>query len=404
VRRIAYWLSIFLIFIIPWEDSISILTIGSIARLVGFVAAAFWAGAMLLEGRFRKPHLFHALVLLFFLWNFITIFWSLDIESTMQRIKTYSQVFLLLLLYWEVFQKPEHLKAGLQSYIFGGYILIISTIYNYLTGNAAVVYEGRYSATGVNANELSLVLIIGLPIAMYLFLGAGSRKEARTLKIINLAFIPLAIYSVILSGSRTSLIAIIPFGLYLIGTQQIGFLRKAVISIVFLISTAVLIPYVPQSVISRLGTIGSSIGEGDLGGRLNLWEAGIEVLAEHPVLGIGSGGAISSIGSAVHNTFISIAVETGLIGLLFFCFILGNVLYQVLHLPYGSSGLWLAILTIWLIGVLSLSWEFRKLTWLILSFVIIEGSFFEAVVAPRASLSFSKTASKAEAIYRLSHN
>lgn len=398
MRRIAYWLALFLIFIIPWEDSISILTIGSIARLVGFVAAAFWAGTMLLEGRFRKPHLFHALVLLFFLWNFITIFWSLDNESTMQRIKTYSQVFLLLLLYWEVFQKPEHLKAGLQAYVFGGYILIVSTIYNYLKGNAAVVYEGRYSATGVNANELSLVLIIGLPIAMHLFLEAGSGKEARTLKLTNLAFIPLAIYSIILSGSRTSLIAIIPFGLYLIGTQQIGFLRKAAISILFLVSMAVLIPYVPQSVISRLGTIGSSIGEGDLGGRLNLWAEGIEVLAQHPVLGIGSGGAISSIGSAVHNTFISIAIETGLIGLLFFCFVLGIVLYQVRHLPHASSSLWLAILTIWLIGILSLSWEFRKLTWLILSFVIIEGSFFEAVAAPKANHLFSRTASKAEAI------
>src|SRR5512146_2970785 len=98
MRRITYWLALILVFIIPWEDSISIPALGSIARLIGFVVAAFWAATMLLEGRFRKPHLFHVLALLFFLWNFLSIFWSLDTESTIQRIKTYSQVFLLLLI------------------------------------------------------------------------------------------------------------------------------------------------------------------------------------------------------------------------------------------------------------------------------------------------------------------
>lgn len=392
MRKIAYGLALFLLFIIPWEDSVSILTVGSIARLVGFVAAAFWGATMLLEGRFRKPNLFHAFVLLFFVWNFISLFWSIEIENTLQRIKTYGQVFLLMLLYWDVLQKPENLKASLQAYIFGCYVLIISTIYNYMNGNAAVVYEGRYSATGINANELSLILIIGLPIAMHLYLKAGYGKERKALKLLNLLFIPLAIYSTALSGSRTSIIAIIPFGLYVIGTQQIGFLRKMAISMLFLISLLVLVPYIPQSVLSRLGTIGSSIGEGDLGGRLTLWTEGIEVLAQHPVLGIGSGGAISSIGSAVHNTFISIAVETGIIGLILFLSILGIVLYRVLNLPKESSGLWLAVLAIWVIGVLTLSWEFRKLTWIVLSFVIIEASFFDAVVTPKANALFSKTA------------
>ncbi len=392
MRKITYWLAFILIFIIPWEDSILIPAMGSIARLMGFVVAAFWAATMVMEGKFRKPHLFHVLVLLFFLWNFVSLFWSMDIENTIQRIKTYSQIFLLMLLYWELFQKPENLKAGLQAYIFGCYVLIISTIYNYIKGNVAVVYEGRYSATGVNANDLSLILIIGLPIAMHLFFTAGLSKAGKLLKFINLAFVPLAIFAIVLSGSRTSLIAIIPFVFFLIGTQQIKFPRKALISVIFLVSLLILFPYIPESLISRLGTIGTSIGEGDLGGRLNLWWEAIAVLAEHPILGIGSGAVISSIGSAVHNTFISIADETGFIGLFLFCSILGIVIYQVLSLPKGISGLWLAIFLTWLIGVLSLSWEFRKLTWIILSFVVIESSFYETILVPRANKLFSGTA------------
>lgn len=385
MRRITYWLALILVFIIPWEDSISIPALGSIARLIGFVVAAFWAATMLLEGRFRKPHLFHVLVLLFFLWNFVSIFWSLDMESTIQRIKTYSQVFLLMLIYWDVFQKPENLEAGLQAYIYGSYILIISAIYNYIRGNVAVAYEGRYSATGINANELTLILIIGLPIAMQLFFAAGPGKTWTMFKLIYLAYVPLAIYSIVLTGSRTSLIAITPFGLFLVGTQRIRFDRKILILAVFLVSLFMLFPFIPQSVINRLGTIGSSIGTGDLGGRLNLWQEGIAVLAQHPILGIGSGAMISSIGSAVHNTFISIAAETGFIGLLLFVSILGVVVYQVFSLPKGTSGLWLAVFTIWMIGILTLSWEFRKLTWIVLSFVIIEGNLPEPVVAQKAN-------------------
>jgi O-antigen ligase len=391
VRKITSWLALILIFIIPWEDGISISTIGSMARLMGFIVAAFWVATTLLEGRFRKPHSFHVLALLFFLWNFVSIFWSLDTENTIQRIKTYSQIFLLMLIYWDVLQKPESLMAGLQAYVYGSYVLILSTIYNYIRGNVAVAYEERYSATGINANELTLILIIGLPIAMQLFFTAGPGKKGTLLKLINLAYVPLAIYSIVLTGSRTSLIAIIPFGLFMVGTQQVRGDRKTLVFVIFLVSLLILFTFLPQSVINRLGTIGRSIGEGDLGGRIRLWQEGIAVLAQHPLLGIGSGAMTSSIGAAVHNTLISIAAETGLIGLILFTTILGIVIYQVLSLPKGAFGLWLAIFAAWLIGVLTLSWEFRKLTWVVLSFVIIAGSFFEPLSVGKANDLLSVT-------------
>ena len=218
MRRITYWLAVLLIFIIPWEDSISIESLGSLARVMGLVVAAFWAATMLVEGRFRKPTLFHMLVLLFFLWNCVSIFWSPDTSSTLRRIKTYAQIFLLVLIYWEVFQKQEELITGLQAYIFGAFVLIGSTINNYINGNVSVEYEGRYSATGVNAVDLSLILLMGLPIAIQLFFAAGQDKKWAILKFINLIYIPAAIFSIILTGSRTSLIAVIPFAIYLVGT------------------------------------------------------------------------------------------------------------------------------------------------------------------------------------------
>lgn len=391
MRKITYWLAVILIFIVPWEDSISVTTLGSLARVMGLVLAAFWGATMLMEGRFRKPHVFHVLVLLFFIWNFTSLFWSPDQESTMQRIKTYSQIFLLMLIYWEVFQKPEHLMAGLQAYVYGSYILIFSTIYNYINGNVAVAYEGRYSATGVNAVDLTLILMMGLPVAMQLFFAAGQNNKSLILKLINLAYIPSALFAIVLTGSRTSLIAVIPFGVYLAVTQQIKFDKKLVVFGILLLSMLALYPFIPQSVTSRLGTLGSSIEAGDLGGRVELWGQAITVLAKHPIMGLGSATLDSAIGSAAHNTFVSVAAETGFIGFLLFLAILAVVFYQAVNIPNGNMGLWVTIFLTWVIGVCSLSWEFRKLTWLFLNFVVIEGSFtFEQLHIRQAKVKISQ--------------
>jgi O-antigen ligase len=381
VRKITYTLSLILIFILPWEDSISTASLGSIARLMGFVVAGFWLATVIMEGKFRKPHLFHMLVLLFFLWNFLSLFWSSNTDNTVQRIKTYGQIFLLLLIFWDLFQKEGALRAGLQAYVLGAYVLVMSTIYNYLAGNVAVEYEGRYSATGVNANDVALILIlgmpIGLPIAMQLLSSIPGNLKGFLQKAINFLYIPLSIFAVVLTGSRTSIIAIIPLTIFLIGTQRIRFERKILIFMILFVSLLLFLPLVPQAVLHRIGTVGQSIAAADMGGRVAMWRKSIEVLAQHPILGVGGGAVDRLIGGAVHNTFLSVAAETGIIGLLLFLSILGLVGYEAIRLPKRISAVWLAIFMTWLIGIVSLSWEFRKVTWILLSFMIIESSLWK---------------------------
>jgi O-antigen ligase len=356
---------------------------------MGIVAAGCWLGTILIEGKFRKPNLFHALVLLFFLWNFVSLFWSSDVQNTTQRIKTYSQIFLLMLIYWDVFQRPEDLIAGLQAYLFGAYVLIVSTILNFLAGNVAVKYEGRYSATGVNAVDVALILILGLPVALQLLHLERKSMKGTLLRVINLLYIPLSIFSCILTGSRTSLVAVIPFVFFVTWAQRVKLERKILIIVILVVSILALVPFAPQSVINRLGTIGASIGGADLGGRVMLWWKGIAVLAHHPILGVGSGASNRIIGGAIHNTFITVVTETGFIGFVLFLAILGLVVYTVANLPRRTSGLWWTIFMTWAIGVLSLSWEFRKITWILLSFIIIESRFGEQRTEPEEKINLS---------------
>ena len=390
MRKLTYSSTLVLIFALPWEDSISILGMGSPVKLMGIVVAGLWLATIVVEGKFRKPHLFHVLVLLFFLWNVVTVFWSSDVEISIQRIETYGQIFILLLIYWDLFQNPEDLISGLQVYILGAYVLIGSTIYNYVAGIVAVQYEGRYSAAGVNANDVALMLILGLPIVLQLFFVTSKNIKGTVLRAINLLYIPLSIFAIVLTGSRTSIIAIIPFSIFLIGTQRIKIGQKTLAMVMLLVCLFALLPFVPRSLIERIGTVGSSISEADLGGRVTMWRLSIAVLTQHPIFGVGSGAVDRIIGGAVHNTLISVVTETGFIGLGLFLCILGLVVYAVSRLPRGISGLWLAIFTTWAIGAFSLSWEFRKVTWIILSFIIIESSFDEQVSEHKGNVNFAE--------------
>jgi O-antigen ligase len=371
VRRITFWLSLVFIFVVPWEDSITALGLGSLARVMGLLLAAFWLITVFIEGRFRKPHLFHFLVLLFVVWNVVSVFWTVDVTGSLERIQTYAQVFLFVLVFWEVFQKPDELMTGLQAYVFGAYVLVGGTIYTFLNGIVAVEFEGRYSAPGVNAVDMALMLIIAMPIAMHLVLASGRAKQNLVLKLLNLAYIPLAIFALALTGSRTSLLAIIPFGFYMALSPQIRLQRKILVAVGVLIALIALFPLIPESLIGRLGTLGSSIAGADIGGRVDIWREAIAILARHPVFGIGGGALDSTIGTAAHNTYVSVATETGVIGFVLFISLLGVALAQTMRLPASKSSLWLTIFMTWAIGVLSLSWEFRKVTWLVMIFVVL---------------------------------
>jgi len=373
MRKITYWLTLVLIFIVPWEDSLSITAIGSLTRLTGLVVAGCWFLTILTEGRFRKPHLFHAFVLFFFLWNIVSYMWSIDIDRTFERIKTYLQIFLLMLIIWELFKEPADLIAGLQAYILGAYVCIASSIGNYLSGTIAENYEVRYSATGVNAVDLSLLLLLGIPLAWHLFLLAN-RKKNRILKIINFAYIPFAIFTVLLTASRTSLFAVVPAIIFILWPKRFNIGRFILISIFLGVSIMIIRVILPAGIIERLATTSTSISSADFGGRVNLWKEAITLFIGHPLVGSGAGILFTTIGSEAHQTFLSILAETGLIGFLLFTCILAIVVNQAAGLPKGYSGLWFSVFFIWVIGVLSLTWEAMKPTWLFMSFVIIEAA------------------------------
>jgi len=378
MRFVAFGLSLVFVFIIPWENAITIGELGTLTRVIGLLMAAFWVVKILTTGKFRKPRPFHVAIFLFIAWNCISTFWSLSIEDTAQSRKTYFQLAGLAIILWDLYDTPAALTAALQAYVLGAYVSIGSTVVRYLAGNPISDLDlPRYAGSGLDANELALILTLGIPVAWHLAASSVIGKKAYVLTLINYVYVPSALFATMLTGSRMGLLTIIPGLLFILGRSAQLKRPSMVLVFVGLVGAwFILQPLIPQSSIDRFSTISSSIDERDLGGRVELWHASIATFSEHPFLGVGSGAlkAVSEIGAVAHNTFLSVLVETGLIGLTFFLILFAMAVYQVFRKPIWGYGLWVAILLGWIMGASALTLERTKLTWLFLGLVVIGAS------------------------------
>jgi len=377
MRILAFWVSILLVFTIPWENALTVGSLGTLTRVIGLASAGFWLLSVLLRGRLRKLHPFHIVIFLFVLWNTLSMLWSVAPDQTMVRIKTYAQLAMMCWMFWDLYKTPKELNVALQAYILGSFVTIASTINNYRTGQTINVYDVRYAGANLNAVEMAIILILGIPIAWSLANFLSKSWLSYLLKVTNLIFIPLAVFAIFLTATRTALFAILPAVLYILGTSnRIKLGWRILIFIVLIVGVVVLLPFIPQASLDRLATVGSSISAGDLGGRVRLWIESVAIFLKEPLLGVGSGalGSDFELGSYAHNTFLSILAELGILGFILFVVLLTIVLYEAVRQPKKNSILWLAVLAIWIAGTFSLTWEYTKQTWLILNWVVISAN------------------------------
>lgn len=373
MRKIAFWLSLAFIFSIPWENSVVLPGLGSIARIIGLLATASWMGKVLVKGELRRPHPFHIAMFLYIAWNAATMFWSIKPDNTYNRIDTYIQLFVFSLLIWDLLADRASLDDGLQMYVLGGGVAIVSTIFNYFAGTG--VRGGiRYAASGFDPNDMGITLAIGMPIAWYLATSQRERSMGWLFRIINYAYIPGAVMAILLAASRTSLIATAPASLYILMTfSRLRLFTRIVVFSILVYALFAIQPLIPESSFQRLSQTGDSITSGNLTGRVDIWREGYQVFAAHPLNGVGSGTFREAIDAkkAPHNVFVALSTETGLIGIALIAFVLLVVAQQIWrHTSWSDRMLWASSLSIWFLGAITLNWEYRKPTWLLFLFIV----------------------------------
>ncbi len=386
LRRVAFFLALAFIFAIAMENVVLVSGVGRVSKLVGLLTGAVWLAVVFMSGKLRRPRAFHYLALAFVGWNCLSLFWTVDIQGTLERVATYAQMSVMILFLWDLLPTRSDLNAAFQAYVLGAYVSISGTVFSFLIGDQ--YYHQRYAAAGFHPNGLAIVIVLGIPMAWYL---ATTARDHRHLfwRVINFAYLPLAGMAVALTGTRTGIVAAVPALAYVVTSlSRVRPVVRALIVVAMIAAVVKVYSVVPAASFQRLATIGTEFSEGDLNGRIELWRDGFEIFRDHTAVGIGSNAFKSVVesGKVAHNAFISVAVELGIFGIALFGSIVALVFYHAWIQPKWMSRCCLALLFTWALGVSALTWEHRKQTWLTLSFIVISAY---ALTDPRDSVKLA---------------
>jgi len=354
----------------------------SILSVIGFVTFA----SVMIKTRFSSNIKIELEPI--YVWSIAFLIWLIisDPSNSIQGrnwIFTYAQLIILMWL------APRLLDRRRQHQLMFWYIIVCvaSSIIGITQGQLTSSIYTTIRADGLtgNANEYAMYLVFAVCLSIYF---VTSIKKYFAVQIIMFACIIILILGVVFSASRTGAIAL---GVTIICTflfySKLSWVRNTatktrrlsglIMFIVVLGLSAVF--FIPPEYWSILGEaqnllqLGSQANRGTVVERLDFWQEAIDLWKAAPLQGIGAGQAVGYIDHVIHNMYLTVLVEQGLIGFIFYILWLANILYNLVRVSLKSPNPQdVALATSWLLVFISIlifgvtnSFQYLKFPWLV---------------------------------------
>jgi O-antigen ligase len=289
----------------------------------------------------------------------------------------YFQEMMIVWLVWEFAESPRDLRALLQAFVAGSWVLALLTLANFRSAEAIAAGQIRFVAEGQDPNDVARFLDLGFPLAA-LLLSSLPGKQRWPSRVLALGYLPLGLVAVLLTASRggflAALIALAGCSLLLMRSHPRGALAGA---LALPVVAAGLWFAVPRETFERLATIPAQLESGDLNQRLNIWTAGWHAFVRTPIVGSGAGSFTSAAGTnpldTAHNSELSILVAGGLCAL-FLAVSIVVLAARAALMTRGSLRIALAtVLLVWAIASQVDTVEENRATWLLLGMIAVAG-------------------------------
>ena len=258
---------------------------------------------------------FHLILSIWLLYKFISVLWSPDHYIFEQHYLTHLSMFAMLIMITA--QKDT---AECYRYIRNA-LWIGSALCGVLSLFLNQPYEGSFNRQSMmlfniqnDPNNMAVFLAFGLSISLY-FLLYGEKY-----KLLHIAVIGINSYNILLTGSRGGFLSIIAivigyvFTLIDRNTHKTNHKRVFILVLVGVITGIVMLRLLPQDISDRLFDFNTYE---DGSNRLYMWRHALSLLASPFNLLFGAGwGAYRVNGgySSLHNTFLSILCDVGILG------------------------------------------------------------------------------------------
>jgi len=293
----------------------------------------------------------------------ITLFTLLNSEASGARGVIVSAQYLFAFLYIPLLlliSSYSEVKLYTLSFVAGVTVLvglgIFQATFDISFFGEKVVETGwdRLSALGPNPNQLGKIIVISLPL---LFLNHFYRHISLQN---TLLMVGVLLYGLMYTASISSLVVLLSVGALLFINPNL----KVALVLMLLIGLGGMLMseytrYMPnafrQRVILKMDDSIRDIGTGSE--RLNLYKESLGLIAKQPLFGHGANTykSYSPIGKQVHNSYLLIWFEAGLIGLISFMAIIlaGFYAVPVTHVSVDYE-VYIAVLSIFLFALLCL--------------------------------------------------
>jgi O-antigen ligase len=334
-QRLAYIATLVfsaLLYLRPHEIYPSIFGILPLAKIVAIVSISAYLIARLRTGEQITiwPIELKLILFIFFLG---VLFMPMAASPGMSFDKLndpFSKVVMIFFLMINLIDSRKRLRQLISVVVLCGVPLGLAAIKSFFNGEFTLkglrivgLGEGLFG----NPNDLAICLNMLLPLTIVL--GLTSRKVTRLIFLGSSFVMAAGIMCTYSRGGFLGLIFSLLFMLWKLSRRK----RIRTMILVF-VSVAILLPVLPGSYGKRVLTIFDSDSDttGSSNDRKELLIAGINLAMNHPIIGVGVGNfPIYSIHDLVaHNSYVEIAAELGVFGLLAYLL--------VILLPFRSLG------------------------------------------------------------------
>jgi len=290
---------------------------------------------------------------------------------------TYLQLFLLFFLVTQLVRAQKDAHWLMASWVAS---IAIVQILGFLHFDITQISRAnRFSGATNNANLIAYYCNISAWFVVY-FIFKARRFPLRAL-LLGLLF--LDFFVVLISFSRTGLIVLgvsALFAVFLLWkhlTRRMGWVCIAGIAAMILMSQFNF-SALSQDISQIPGMVtGAKIRGNTFSDRTRLWGLWLQEWAETPLFGIGIGGTLSGevlMINVPHNSFISVLVETGIIGIIFFLGMILQAYKSLFRLAKASKDqlglslpqVWLLVLIVWGLTSIANSQHYDKLLYLMI--------------------------------------
>jgi O-antigen ligase len=274
------------------------------------------------------------------LWGLVTTFTAISPETAYGSLIELLKALVIFFVVMNALRTPQQLRSYILLFLAAFLVWPArGALTNYVTGNR---YFGRAIWNGIYANPNDLAAITLLVLGLTLAIATVKTQNPRVRRA-AIAFVPVTVLILLLTQSRGAFIGlVVGFGPTIFSRMRKRPTIAGPVLIVVLLA-ALLVPSTAWQRFEDITKVTSSetIREADQYGsaaqRLDILKVGWHIFTDHPLLGVGIGcyneanaHYAPKLGRRdAHNTYISLAAEMGVPGLVLWLGLVGSVLAQV---------------------------------------------------------------------------